>query len=131
MSFFVKACAEALREFPGLNAEMRGDAIAYKKFTTLASPSAVAKDLWVRCAWRRQDGLADIEKGIAELAQKPKENKLQLSICRGNVQHLERWCLRIDDEHAAAQHAADREFSGCTTSSAARLPPETTSKSVR
>ena len=31
MSFFVRACAEALREYPGLNAELRGDAIVYKK----------------------------------------------------------------------------------------------------
>lgn len=86
MSFFVKACVEALREFPGLNAEMRGDAIAYKKFYDFGIAVGSGKGLVVPVL-RGVDklGLADIEKGIAELAQKAKENKLQLSDLAGGT----------------------------------------------
>ena len=86
MSFFVKACVEALREFPGLNAEMRGDAIAYKKFYDFGIAVGSGKGLVVPVL-RGVDklGLADIEKGIAELAQKAKENKLQLSELAGGT----------------------------------------------
>ena len=32
MSFFVKACVAALKEFPAVNAEIDGDEIVYKNF---------------------------------------------------------------------------------------------------
>ena len=41
MSFFARACVEALHEFPGVNAELRGSAIIYKRHYDLG---ARAKD---------------------------------------------------------------------------------------
>ncbi len=45
MSFFAKASVEALRRFPSVNAELRGNNIALSPFTPiLASPSVAVKD---------------------------------------------------------------------------------------
>lgn len=86
MSFFVTACAQALREFPGLNAEMRGDAIVYKKHYDFGIAVGGGKGLVVPVL-RNVDklSLAEIEKGIAELAQKAKDNKLQLAELSGGT----------------------------------------------
>lgn len=86
MSFFVTACAQALREFPGLNAEMRGDAIVYKKHYDFGIAVGGGKGLVVPVL-RNVDKLtlAEIEKGIAELAQKAKDNKLQLAELSGGT----------------------------------------------
>ena len=35
MSFFVKACVAALKEFPAVNAEIDGDDIVYKNFVDM------------------------------------------------------------------------------------------------
>lgn len=86
MSFFVKASVEALREFPGLNAEMRGDAIAYKKYYDFGIAVGSGKGLVVPVLRGVERlSLAEVEKGIAELAQKAKENKLQLSDLAGGT----------------------------------------------
>ena len=86
MSFFVRACAEALREFPGLNAEMRGDSIAYKKHYDFGIAVGSGKGLVVPVL-RGVDklSLAEVEKGIADLAQKAKDNKLQLADLAGGT----------------------------------------------
>ena len=86
MSFFVRACAEALREYPGLNAELRGDAIVYKKHYDFGIAVGSGKGLVVPVL-RGVDrlSLAEIEKGIAELALKAKDNKLQLSDLAGGT----------------------------------------------
>lgn len=86
MSFFVAACAAALKEYPGLNAEVRGDAIVYKKYYDFGIAVGGGKGLVVPVL-RGVDklGFAGIEKGIAELAQKAKDNKLQLSDLAGGT----------------------------------------------
>lgn len=86
MSFFVRACAEALREYPGLNAELRGDAIVYKKHYDFGIAVGSGKGLVVPVL-RSVDrlSLAEIEKGIAALALKAKDNKLQLSELAGGT----------------------------------------------
>jgi len=47
MSFFVKACCSALKLFPGLNAEMDGDSIIYKKHYDIGIAVGGAKGLVV------------------------------------------------------------------------------------
>ncbi len=50
MSFFVRACVAALKEFPAVNAEIDGDEIVYKNYVlTWASPWA-ARTAW-SCPW--------------------------------------------------------------------------------
>lgn len=86
MSFFVAACARAMPEFPGVNAEVRGDAIVYKKHYDFGIAVGGGKGLVVPVL-RGVDKLsfAQIEKGIADLAAKAKDNKLQLSDLAGGT----------------------------------------------
>jgi 2-oxoglutarate dehydrogenase E2 component (dihydrolipoamide succinyltransferase) len=79
MSFFVKAAVAALKLFPGLNAEVRGDSIVYKHHYDLGIAVGTERGLVVPvlrdCDTR---GFADIEKGINELAGKARTGKLVL-----------------------------------------------------
>ena len=86
MSFFVAACARGMQEFPGLNAEVRGDAIVYKKYYDFGIAVGGGKGLVVPVL-RGVDklSLAELERGIAELALKAKENKLQLADLAGGT----------------------------------------------
>lgn len=86
MSFFVAACAASLKEYAGINAEVRGDAIVYKKHYDFGIAVGGGKGLVVPVL-RNVDKLsfAEIEKGIAELALKAKDNKLQLADLAGGT----------------------------------------------
>jgi 2-oxoglutarate dehydrogenase E2 component (dihydrolipoamide succinyltransferase) len=91
MSFFVVACARSLAEFPGLNAEVRRDeggglSVVYKKHYDFGIAVGGGKGLVVPVL-RNVDtlGFAAIEKGIAELATRAKENKLTLDELRGGT----------------------------------------------
>jgi len=79
MSFFVKASIAALELFPGLNAEVRGDAIVYKKHYDLGVAVSTERGLIVPVL-READRLsfAEIELGIAELATRARNGKLGL-----------------------------------------------------
>ena len=90
MSFFVAACARSLAEFPGLNAEVRphenGLAVVYKKYYDFGIAVGGGKGLVVPVL-RGVDkmGFAEIEKGIADLATKAKDNKLTLAELQGGT----------------------------------------------
>ncbi|HUS64618.1 MAG TPA: 2-oxoglutarate dehydrogenase complex dihydrolipoyllysine-residue succinyltransferase [Kofleriaceae bacterium] len=79
MSFFAKACIAALRLFPGLNAEVKGDAIVYKKHYDLGIAVSTERGLVVPVL-RDADRLsfAGLEQGIANLAGRAKTGKLTL-----------------------------------------------------
>ena len=86
MSFFVKAAVAALQKFPGLNAEVRGDAIVYKKHYDIGIAVGGGKGLVVPVL-RGADrlGFAEIERGINELAQKATASKLTLEELSGGT----------------------------------------------
>jgi 2-oxoglutarate dehydrogenase E2 component (dihydrolipoamide succinyltransferase) len=86
MSFFVKACAEALKLWPGLNAEMRGTDIVYKKHYDFGIAVGSGKGLVVPVV-RNVDqlSLAEIELEIARLAAKAKDGKLTLEDLSGGT----------------------------------------------
>ena len=48
MSFFVKACVAALKEFPAVNAEIDGDDIVYKNFVHIGIAVAAPAAWWCR-----------------------------------------------------------------------------------
>jgi 2-oxoglutarate dehydrogenase E2 component (dihydrolipoamide succinyltransferase) len=79
MSFFAKACIAALKLFPGLNAEVKGEAIAYKKHYDLGVAVSTDRGLVVPVL-RGVDRLsfAGIEQGIGELAGRARAGKLTL-----------------------------------------------------
>ena len=79
MSFFVKACCAAAKLFPGINAEVVGDAIVYKKHYDFGIAVSTPKGLVVPVL-RDVDalGFGGIEKGILALADKARTGKLAL-----------------------------------------------------
>jgi 2-oxoglutarate dehydrogenase E2 component (dihydrolipoamide succinyltransferase) len=86
MSFFTRATIGALREFPNLNAEVRGDEIVQKRYYDIGIAVGVEGGLVVpvvRDADRKS--FAEIEREVAELAQKARENTLTLDDLRGGT----------------------------------------------
>ncbi|MBZ5712012.1 2-oxoglutarate dehydrogenase complex dihydrolipoyllysine-residue succinyltransferase [Nannocystis pusilla] len=86
MSFFVKACVSALKTFPAVNAEIRGDDIVYKRYYDVGVAVGGGKGLVVPVVrGADQLGFADIEKEIARLAVRARENKLTLEELSGGT----------------------------------------------
>ena len=86
MSFFVKAAIEGLRSFPAVNAEIRGTDIVYKDHYDIGVAVGGGKGLVVPVV-READRMsfADLEKTIAGLAVRAKENKLQMPELEGGT----------------------------------------------
>ena len=86
MSFFVKACVAAAKMFPGLNAEVIGGNIVYKKHYDFGIAVSTSKGLVVPVL-RNCDELsfAGVEKGILELAEKARTGKLGLPDLQGGT----------------------------------------------
>ncbi len=86
MSFFVKAVVGALKAFPLLNAEIQGDEMVIKHYYDIGIAVGTEQGLVVpvvRDADRKT--FAQIEQGIAELAQRTRENTLALSELQGGT----------------------------------------------
>ncbi|MCY3000254.1 MAG: 2-oxoglutarate dehydrogenase complex dihydrolipoyllysine-residue succinyltransferase [Planctomycetota bacterium] len=86
MSFFVKAAIEALKEFPAVNAEIRGDQIIYRNYYDVGIAVGGGKGLVVpilRNAERM--GFAEVELAIAELGKRAQENRLTLDELTGGT----------------------------------------------
>jgi 2-oxoglutarate dehydrogenase E2 component (dihydrolipoamide succinyltransferase) len=86
MSFFVKACVVALRNFPALNAEIEGDEIIYKNYYNISFAVGTEKGLVVPVL-RNADELsfADIEKNIKEISEKAKLGRLTIEDLQGGT----------------------------------------------
>jgi 2-oxoglutarate dehydrogenase E2 component (dihydrolipoamide succinyltransferase) len=86
MSFFVKAAVEALRAFPSVNAEIRGDQILYKDHYDVGVAVGGGKGLVVPVV-RDADAMsfAEIEKRIGELGKKAKDNKIEMADLEGGT----------------------------------------------
>src|SRR5262249_7147270 len=80
MSFFVKACVEALRAFPAVNAWIDGADIVYHHYYHLGVAVSTEKGLMVPVL-RDCDRLsfAQIEKGIVEMAGRGRENNISVA----------------------------------------------------
>ncbi|MCY1070710.1 2-oxoglutarate dehydrogenase complex dihydrolipoyllysine-residue succinyltransferase [Nannocystis sp. RBIL2] len=86
MSFFVKAAVSALKAYPAVNAEIRGDDIVYKRYYDVGVAVGGGKGLVVPVVrGADQLGFADIEKEIARLAVRARENKLTLDELSGGT----------------------------------------------
>jgi 2-oxoglutarate dehydrogenase E2 component (dihydrolipoamide succinyltransferase) len=86
MSFFVKACVEALKAYPAVNAEIRENSIVYKNHYDIGVAVGTEKGLVVPVL-RGADSLslAGIESGIKALAVKAKDMKLTLADLQGGT----------------------------------------------
>ena len=86
MSIFVKATIAALREIPGVNAEIDGDDIVYKNHYDIGVAVGTEQGLVVPVL-RDADrlGFAEIEKTIAALGHKARDGKLSIEELSGGT----------------------------------------------
>ena len=86
MSFFVRACIEALKEIPAVNAEIDGDDIVYKNHYDIGVAVGTEQGLVVPVL-RDADGLsfAEIERTIAELGVKARDGALSMAELTGGT----------------------------------------------
>ncbi|MDA9647144.1 2-oxoglutarate dehydrogenase complex dihydrolipoyllysine-residue succinyltransferase [Candidatus Pelagibacter sp.] len=86
MSFFVKACVVALKNFPAVNAEIDADEIIYKNYYNLSFAVGTEKGLVVPVL-RDADELsfAEIEKNIKEISEKARDGKLTIEDLQGGT----------------------------------------------
>ena len=86
MSFFVKACVAALREFPAVNAEIDADDIVYKNFVHMGIAVGGPAGLVVPVI-RDVDamGFAEIERAIADFGRRARDGTLKLEELTGGT----------------------------------------------
>ncbi len=84
MSFFVKACCQALKDVPEVNAEIDGDEVVYKNFVhmgvAVGTPTGLVVPV-VRDADRMS--FAGIEKTISALGARARDGKLSMAEMQG------------------------------------------------
>jgi len=86
MSFFVKACVVALKNFPAVNAEIEGDEIIYKNYYNVSFAVGTEKGLVVPVLKNADElSFADIEKNIKQISEKAKNGKLTIEDLQGGT----------------------------------------------
>jgi 2-oxoglutarate dehydrogenase E2 component (dihydrolipoamide succinyltransferase) len=86
MGFFVKACIQALKEIPAVNAEIDGDELVYKNYYHVGVAVGTEKGLVVPVV-RDADRLsiADIEKTIADFGKRARDGHLSIDELQGGT----------------------------------------------
>jgi len=86
MGFFVKACVQALKDVPAVNAEIDGTDIIYKNYYDISIAVGTPKGLVVPvlrdCDER---SLGGVEKGIGELGAKARDGQLSMDDMSGGT----------------------------------------------
>jgi 2-oxoglutarate dehydrogenase E2 component (dihydrolipoamide succinyltransferase) len=86
MSFFAKATVEALRRYPAVNAEIRGDSMVYRNYQDIGIAIGGGKGLVVPVLRNvERMSFAEVEGSIAEYARLAGENRLQPSDLMGGT----------------------------------------------
>jgi 2-oxoglutarate dehydrogenase E2 component (dihydrolipoamide succinyltransferase) len=86
MSFFVKACIDALKQYPAINAEIRDSSVVYHNYYDIGVAVGSGKGLVVpvlRNAERMS--FAEVEMAIADFGARARENKLKLDELQGGT----------------------------------------------
>jgi len=86
MGFFVKACVQALKEIPAVNAEIDGADLVYKNYYHVGIAVGTDKGLIVPVV-RDCDRLsvAEIERAIADLGRRARDGQLKLEELQGGT----------------------------------------------
>ena len=86
MSFFVKACIQALKDVPAVNAEIDGDELIYKNYYHIGVAVGTDRGLVVPVL-READGmsLAEIEGAIADFGRRARDGKLGIEEMQGGT----------------------------------------------
>ncbi|MFN4008064.1 MAG: 2-oxoglutarate dehydrogenase complex dihydrolipoyllysine-residue succinyltransferase [Chitinophagaceae bacterium] len=86
MSFFAKACAVALGEWPAVNAYIDGDSIIYHDYADISIAVSTPRGLTVPVIRNVESlSMADIEKKVVELAGKARDSKLTAEDLQGGT----------------------------------------------
>ena len=86
MGFFVKACVQALKDIPAVNAEIDGADIVYKNYYHIGVAVGTDKGLVVPVVRDAdQKSLAEIEKTIADLGKRARDGELKIEEMQGGT----------------------------------------------
>jgi 2-oxoglutarate dehydrogenase E2 component (dihydrolipoamide succinyltransferase) len=86
MSFFLKASSIALQEFPSVNSMMEGENMTTYDYADISVAVSTPKGLMVPVIRNVESmGLAEIEKAIAEVADKARKGKLSIPEMTGGT----------------------------------------------
>ncbi len=86
MSFFAKAAAIALQEWPAVNAYIDGDQLVYHDYVDISIAVSTPRGLTVPVIRNVESlSMADIEKKVIELAGKARDNKLSMEELQGGT----------------------------------------------
>ncbi|MGH1419509.1 MAG: 2-oxoglutarate dehydrogenase complex dihydrolipoyllysine-residue succinyltransferase [Hyphomicrobiaceae bacterium] len=86
MGFFVKACLQALKEVPAVNAEIDGSDLIYKNYYHVGVAVGTPKGLVVPVVRDAdQMSIAEIEGSIAEFGKKARDGKLGIEEMQGGT----------------------------------------------
>lgn len=86
MSFFTKAVCEALKDWPAVGARIEGEEVVYSNFADISIAVSAPKGLVVPVIRNAESmSLAEIEKAVAALALKARENKLTIEEMTGGT----------------------------------------------
>jgi len=86
MSFFTKAVTEALKEWPAVGARIEGEEVVYSNYADISIAVSAPKGLVVPVIRNAESlSLAGIEKAVAALAAKARDNKLSLEEMTGGT----------------------------------------------
>jgi 2-oxoglutarate dehydrogenase E2 component (dihydrolipoamide succinyltransferase) len=86
MGFFVKACVQALKEVPAVNAEIDGTDIVYKNYYHIGIAVGTERGLVVPVVRDcDQKSLAEIEKTIADFGRRARDGSLKIDELQGGT----------------------------------------------
>ena len=86
MGFFVKACVQALKEIPAVNAEIDGTDIIYKNYYHIGVAVGTEKGLVVPVVRDADElSIAGVEKKIGEFGRKARDGKLSIEEMQGGA----------------------------------------------
>ena len=86
MGFFVKACVQALKEIPAVNAEIDGADLVYKNYYHVGIAVGTDKGLIVPVVRDAEKlSIAEIEKAIAALGKRARDGQLTLQELQGGT----------------------------------------------
>jgi len=86
MSFFAKACAIALSEWPSVNAYIDGDELVYHDYADISIAVSTPRGLTVPVIRNVESlSMADIEKKVIEVAGKARDSKLTAEDLQGGT----------------------------------------------
>ena len=86
MSFFVKSCVVALKNFPVINAEIEKNEIVYKNYYNIGIAVSTDKGLVVPVLKKAEElSFADIERNIFLLSEKARKRKIVIDDLQGGT----------------------------------------------